>query len=192
MSGKTKSCGCLQADRASESNTKDFSGQVSSSGVKLLSPSFKNENGVWMWKCLCPLCGKTFDALPAKVLSNHTTSCGCKISSSPERIITSILDELGINYSKQYRFSDCRDKYSLPFDFAIFNGDTLMFLIEYDGEQHFRPVDFWGGDEAFEIRKRHDSIKDEYCKSHGIPLFRFSYVNDEEEIRTKITNIIYP
>ena len=62
--------------------------------------------------------------------------------------------------------------------------------IEFDGEQHYRPVDYFGGDDAFTILKKHDEIKEEYCETHGIKLIRISYVNLDniEKILSNILN----
>lgn len=191
--GHTRSCGCLQSESASFANTKDFSGIVSSSGVRLVNKAYQNNSGVWMWNCICPLCGEYFVALPAKVLSNHTTSCGCKVQSSPERIITTILTDLSVRFIPQYRLPDCRDKHTLPFDFAVFDDNgVLMTLIEYDGQQHFSPIPFWGGEDGFALRKAHDLLKTQYCEQHGITLLRLNYMDNEQNMKDKITNIIYP
>lgn len=191
--GKIRSCGCLRSDRTSEVSTIDFTGAVSESGVELISRAYQNSRGVWMWNCLCPLCGEEFIALPAKILANHTTSCGCKRESSGERIITTILDELHVDYQRQYRFPDCKDCYTLPFDFAIRDASGVIHaVIEYDGQQHDYPVDFFGGQASFEICKRHDAIKSEYCEQNHISLLRLSYRDNVQNIKHKITNIIYP
>lgn len=76
--GKTMSCGCLQAQRASQANTKDWTGHISAYGVKMVSQSKMNQSGQWLWECECGLCGTHFDALPAKVANGHITSCGCR------------------------------------------------------------------------------------------------------------------
>jgi len=39
----------------------------------------------------------------------------------------------------------------MPFDFAIFKNGKLVCLIEFDGEQHYRPIDFLGGEDKFKI-----------------------------------------
>lgn len=193
VSGHTQSCGCFQAQQASKFNTKDFTGFKSESGVVICKPLYQNEHGVWMWECICPLCKQPFVALPAKIISNHTTSCGCKIQSSKERIIESILIEFGVNFERQKRFDDCRYKYSLPFDFVIYNDDnTIKCLIEYDGEQHFRSVDFYGGEDSYQETKVRDQIKDDYCKCNNILLIRLNYTQTIEEIKTILTNTIYP
>jgi hypothetical protein len=48
-------------------------------------------------------------------------------------------------------------------------------LLEYDGKQHFEPVDFFGGEEKFKIQKINDNIKNKYCKLYHIKLVRVSY-----------------
>ena len=189
----TQSCGCLHSEITSQSNEKDFTDVISDAGVVIKKRAYKNSYGTWMWYCDCPICGKEFIALPAKVMENHTTSCGCKLNSSKERIIENYLKELSLNYEKQKRFEDCKYYYTLPFDFAIYNNDgTLICLIEYDGQQHFKPIDFFGGIDGFEKTKIRDSIKNQYCKNNNIRLLRLNYLNTDNEIKKMITNIIYP
>lgn len=187
--GKIQSCGCLQKDMASFASTKDFTGMVSDSGVRLIRRAYK-ERGVWQWECKCPICGNTFVALPAKVLSNHTTSCGCILKSSGERIIEKYLSEHNISYISQYRFNDCKDKYTLPFDFAVLDDKGKPFaLIEYDGQQHFKPIPMFGGEEGYKCQVKRDKIKDQYCKENNLPLIRFTYKNSSDDIKNKLQTL---
>lgn len=117
----------------SKANTKDYSGYVSASGVVIKSKN-KKVNGVWHYNCICPLCGETFIALPIKVINGNNTSCGCAVSSSGEIIIVSILNELNLKYERQKGFADCKYKYTLPFDFAVYDNNKLKCLIKYDGK----------------------------------------------------------
>lgn len=179
----TQSCGCLQRDRAIEANTKDFSGITANSGVIITKRAKQNKNGVWLWECICPLCGQSFIAMPAKILSGHVTSCGCKTSSSTVQIIEKFLIDRKIKYTKEFRFNECKDRYTLPFDFAIFtDSGNLLFLIEYDGEQHFHPVELYGGQSEFERRRKHDKIKTDFCEKSCIPLIRFNYKDNKNNI----------
>ena len=54
-------------------------------------------------------------------------------------------------------------------------------MIEFDGEQHDRPVARWGGAEAFKLQRKRDEIKNNYCKDKGITLIRIKYYDDIEE-----------
>lgn len=49
---------------------------------------------------------------------------------------------------------------------------------EYQGIQHFKPVEHWGGTYKLEIQQQHDKKKAEICKKRGITLITVNY--DEE------------
>jgi len=95
--------------------------------------------------------------------------------SKGERRIGDFLELKGIQYERQFRFIDCANERPLPFDFAIVLSDKVKALIEYDGMQHFKPVEFFGGEEGFAYRKRNDQIKNTYCAENDIPLIRIPY-----------------
>lgn len=192
QSGHTQSCGCLQKERVSDSNCKDWTTFESDYGVTAIRPLYKNKKGQWVWEWKCPICGEPFEMLPAKIANNHTTSCGCRIRSNGEQLIKNILEELNIEYIPQYTFENCRDKGVLRFDFAVLKNGEVFCLFEYDGVQHFQLVDHWGGETGLLQRQKRDKIKDDYCAKNNIPLYRFKYDETITEIKEKITNIIYP
>ena len=39
--------------------------------------------------------------------------------------------------------------------------------IEYDGQQHYKPIEKFGGEKAFEKTKFRDVIKNNYCKERA-------------------------
>ena len=198
MSGHTQSCGCLQKERASKSNTKDFTGIISDFGIELVKPLYlkvrsdnsDNQKQVWIWECKCS-CGKLFEALPANILSGKITSCGCNRSSSREKYIANILDGSDVIYDTEVTFNDCKNKYALRFDFGIYDEfQNIKALIEYDGEQHFKPVSLFGGEIGFLNSQKRDEIKNNYCIEKNIPLYRIPYTFSLEEIRNKIIEIV--
>ncbi len=186
--GDTTSCGCVQKQRAGEANQKDFTGVKSDYGIEFLCKDRMNNKHQWLWKCKCP-CGKTFTALPAKILNGHITSCGCQKQSGRERLIDKILKDNNVAYVREYIFPDCKDKCPLRFDFFLKDHNIV---IEYQGEQHYRAVSMFGGDSGLELRKRHDEMKREYCKQHNINLVELPYLLSDKEINKAIVNIIYP
>lgn len=192
ISGHTQSCGCLQKERASCSSTKDFSGTVSNYGIKFLCQYSKNQNSQWLWECECGLCGNHFVALPAKILNGHITSCGCRKQSSREQLIEKILKREHIEYQRQYTIPACKNKQVLLFDFAIFNENDLVALIEYDGRQHFMAVSLYGGEEHLKLTQYRDEIKNRFCEQNNIALHRLPYAMTDAEIEQKIMSIIYP
>ena len=47
--------------------------------------------------------------------------------------------------------------------------------LEYQGEQHYRPVDFFDGEKGFIKRKKLDSLKKRRCKKAKINLIEFKH-----------------
>lgn len=188
--GSTQSCGCLQREVASKINTKDWSNICSDYGVTLLTQLYQNDKGQWVWECQCGLCGNHFEALPAKIMNGHITSCGCRKTSSKEQYIETLLKDNNIQYISQYSFDDCRYNDVLKFDFAVFKEQKLWFLIEYDGRQHYMPVDRFGGENEFNVTQIRDSIKTNYCNEHNISLLRLPYTLTDQEIKKEILNVI--
>ena len=99
--------------------------------------------------------------------------CGVCAESRGEMAIRKYLSDNDIEYEREFRYDDCKDSKSLPFDFYVAD----KFLIEYDGIQHFNFTDgdYFGGEKAFEQRQKHDIIKTNYCILKKIPLLRISY-----------------
>lgn len=60
----------------------------------------------------------------------------------------------------------------LTFDFYL---PEHNICIEYDGEQHFKPIKIFGGNLYFKQIKYHDKIKTQYCKTNNIELIRIPY-----------------
>lgn len=113
-------------------------------------------------------CGNVWEVAP-----NHFfrgVRCPYCKESKGERGIREILTKHDIEFKSQYIIKACRDKGYMPFDFAIFRNNKLLFLCEYQGEQHYKPIEFFGGDDAFRSLKNRDKIKKEYCKNNGIPI----------------------
>lgn len=104
-----------------------------------------------------------------------------KSESDGERKIRVFLQQNGISFKAQHRFKNCFSeiggrRYKLPFDFFI---PEKNIAVEYDGEQHFRAIDHFGGFEGFEKRKIRDEIKNTFCKLNSIDLIRIPFTEKE-------------
>ena len=77
----------------------------------------------------------------------------------------------------------------LPFDFYL---PDYNLCIEYDGKQHYEPVNLFGGMDGFIKRQKNDNIKNQYCLLHDIGLVRIPYTYSKEEIKERILNILSP
>lgn len=123
-------------------------------------------------KIICKKHG-IFEQIP----KHHLTGSGCPLckNSKGENIIINILKELNIKYKRQKTFDGCKDKKNLQFDFYL---PEYNICIEYDGIQHFKKIERFGGDEGFKRRLFLDSIKTNYCINNNISLIRISYKDD--------------
>lgn len=112
--------------------------------------------------------------------SKHIQGAGCPVcnSSKGELMIKNFLVNNNVVYVQEKTFSACKSINKLPFDFAVYK-DTehtqLLCLIEYDGEQHYRSIDYFGGEAYLSEVKRRDAIKNKYCVDNGIRLIRIPY-----------------
>lgn len=114
---------------------------------------------------------------------DHAAGYGCPVcnSSKGELSIRKFLKEHSIKFEPQYRITECRNIYPLPFDFGILKDDgSLDFLIEFQGEQHFRPVKYSKMSEEQKIKKFNDTvfrdvIKKEFCKNNQINILYITY-----------------
>lgn len=96
--------------------------------------------------------------------------------SKGETKIAYLLDLLDIKYRRQYWFKDLKgDKNPLRFDFVFVKDDVVTGCLEYDGSQHFKPFFMDKDKSRFELQKRYDKLKDEYCQQKGLPLIRIPY-----------------
>lgn len=122
------------------------------------------------------VCGNTFKITPNAFMK--TPKCGVceKDMSLGEKKVSDILNDLNFIFKREYKFQDCKNKVALAFDFALFDkNNKLICLLEYDGVQHYFPVDSFGGIEAYEDGVLKDQIKNEYCKNNNIKLIRIPY-----------------
>jgi very-short-patch-repair endonuclease len=127
---------------------------------------------------ICPEHGE-MDITPRE----HLIGVGCikckeAKESNGEKEVRLLLRKSRIKFEPQHRFDDCRHINPLPFDFYI---PKYNLCIEYDGRQHYEPIPYFGGEEAFEKNQLRDKIKNNYCKDNNIPLIRIRYDENVEE-----------
>lgn len=94
--------------------------------------------------------------------------------------IAQYLRERKINFVPQVSFSDLFYKSEdapLKFDFGIYDNNKLIFLIEFQGIQHYDSSNFFFSEENI-IR---DELKRKYCMDKKIPLIEIKYDEDIEE-----------
>ena len=189
VNGNTKSCGCYKADLHSTMN--DLTGQTFGELTALFSDTVAKD-GQRIWHCRCS-CGKEIDVRAGALRSGKTKSCGCKTSKG-NLAIRLILEKRKISFKQEYIFSELYNENAdnpLRFDFALFKEDNLLCLIEYNGKQHYEPVDFFGGVDAFIDQQKRDNLKREFCKNKRILLFTIKYDENIQERMEEILDELY-
>jgi len=112
--------------------------------------------------------------------------------SDGEYIINNTLTNLNIYFKRELplnKLGAIGRTSKLRFDFYI---PSLNAAIEYDGIQHFEPVEQFGGEEAFEDNKIRDTLKNNFCTQKNIHLLRIPYTSmtvskDAIDFITKLT-----
>jgi len=108
--------------------------------------------------------------------------------------IEEILERAGLNFVEEYSFTDLTSSNGIPlrFDFAVFDDDgNLLFLIEYQGIQHYIAKSKFGGRSGLKKQQYNDLLKREYCHKHGIILIAIPYTDEGYVTYDYIMNAYY-
>lgn len=143
-------------------------------------------------KIFCNKCKHYFFQIP----NNHISGMGCPLCSMSkgEEKIRNWLLKNNITSISQKIFYELKSKKNsnLKFDFYL---PHYNICIEYDGHQHFFPVNFTGKMSQEEIKKQfikiqeNDELKNKYCKENNILLLRIAY-GDFNNIESILENKI--
>lgn len=128
---------------------------------------------------------------------SNKSICGCPLCNNhlEEHKCYLILEKLKLNIEKQkklYCFDSALNKTRLfKVDFYL---PDLNTIIEYDGIQHYEPVDYFTGNHSNSIKEYkeqvyRDSLVNKYCISNKINLLRISY-KDKNRMENIITTYI--
>ena len=120
---------------------------------------------------VCIICPKHGDFWVTP--TNHLRGHGCPVckQSKMEIDIKQLLIDNNINFEQQKTWEWLVYKSNLKVDFYL---PDYNVVIECQGQQHFEPVEFFGGKCAFEDTIKRDSIKKEICEQHGIKVILYS------------------
>lgn len=201
VSGKSTSCGCKRA--ASIRNSEryvDLTGKRFGFWTVLKHlPNTKSPNGeiVQNWLCQCT-CGTIKSVSRTNLLSGRSISCGCVNHYSMEDYVSSLLSKLNIKFESQKIFAGLFGPGGKQLSYDFFINDShfnVRFLIECQGEQHYHPVEFFGGVERFERQKVSDNLKRQFAIKHGYILILISYLDfktlsNKNALDKKIKNIL--
>lgn len=191
--GNTRSCGCLRAETMWQ-KTELLIGQKFGYLTILERVKDNDDNSDRKrvkYKCKCD-CGSIVIVRGEDLKSGKTQSCGC-LKSKGEAAINQWLTKNKINFKTQYNVPNMKytTGYYPYFDFAIFdNNNNLCFLIEYQGDIHYKSRNSgWNTDENLKNIQQRDIEKRKLCNFFKIELVEIPYWNFNN-IETILTNLM--
>lgn len=131
------------------------------------------------------VCGGEYQVTPNSFLNGRRCP-KCTVSRG-EKDIEHVLKSNGIPYETQKEFEGLVYKRNLKYDFYI---ESLNTLIEYNGKQHYEPIDFFGGEHSFNIQKERDNLKIEYAKGNNIRMLVIPYTVTGKDISKVVTTFL--
>ncbi|MCP1159273.1 zinc-ribbon domain-containing protein [Bacillus infantis] len=139
---------------------------------KTANDVFPNTHEKYWWEC--SECHSEWKASPADRNSTHKTGCPICKESKGEKRVRAFLESNNISYERQVEYDRLVgfSGKSLRFDFRVTREDGSFFLMEYDGEYHYRCV--YEGDD-FEKTKEYDKRKNLFCMKNNLELVRIPY-----------------
>lgn len=136
------------------------------------------------YKIKCKSCGKEDIRWGITLIDGPIKCKYCNLGSKYELIIGSILSNIGIDYIREYQVKIDDSFYRFDFFLPKYN-----IIIEYNGEQHYKPFEYFGGEEKLQKTIHSDEVKKEYCLQKGYLLKIFNYADSEESIRQQISEM---
>lgn len=116
-------------------------------------------------------------------LYNFLKGCGCPRcrESKGEYRVRTYLEKYKFKYIEQYQITTEGSR--LFFDFYL-EENNKKYAIEYNGIQHYKPIEFFDGEEGLNAQQRCDEKKKRYCLENNIELIIIPY-NDESLINSE-------
>lgn len=147
-------------------------------GFKLVTTEYRNRNSKLAF--IHNYCGFMFETSWASFYGNNSGCPKCLTPKGETEIEKYFVSEGLVpekDYFTQYFFEDCKNERFLYFDFYI---PSENLCIEYNGKQHYEPVEFFGGEKEFKKNVYRDSIKKEYCLKNNIRFLIIPYWEKEK------------
>ena len=132
----------------------------------------------------CPIHGD-FKIKPNDHLNGHGCAKCCK--SRLEVKMSLFLTKNNIEFEEQKRFDWLINKSHLSLDFYL---PKYNIAIECQGDQHYSPIEHFGGEEEFKKIKERDNAKSRLCKENGVKLIYFKYGDDIEKFKRELNEYI--
>lgn len=187
-----KKCNCNQNKKFTRNfSTEDFIKKwhpLNQERFELLEGEhYINRN--FKYKIRCKKCKEIDERWGISLIDNPISCKYCDNITTGEAMISSVLNKNNIFYEREYVVYF--NAHQHRFDFFVPKYKTF---IEYNGLQHYKSIEYFGGEKQFKKRQERDKEKQQYCDKKGYKLLIFSYQSKYEEIEKRISSMFndYP
>ena len=133
---------------------------------------------------ICPKHGEFWQKAGKHLLGHGCQKCR---ESRGEELVRLALEENSIPFEQEKRLQLYK---KVLVDFYI-NFNNKQYIIEVNGEQHYKPIEYFGGKLKYDEQVKRDIALSEYCQGHNIKLFIIKYdENKLERIQAIIKEIL--
>lgn len=177
--GENKCKKCSIQDKINDTKVKNLKEEISKltqREYKLISSEKEYLNNKSTINVLHKSCGHIFETNFSNFQQGRRCpKCANKSKESKTaQILKKLLEHLNFDFEEEKKFSDCKNPFTdfnLRFDIYIKDINTV---IEIDGEQHYIPIERFGGQRALFKTQYLDSLKNKFCLINKINIIRVS------------------
>lgn len=174
-------CGSITVGNSKRSSIKDFVEKARKVHGDRYDYSKTSYTGVHnIVQIVCPKHG-----IFEQEANSHLHGIGCpkcKLSHG-ESIVQDIMEQYHIKYESQYKINIDNIINSSGYAYIDFYLPDYNIFIEYNGIQHYIPIEYFGGQLRFEQQNKRDQCVRDYCQINNIKLIEISYkLKDHNDI----------
>jgi len=149
-----------------------------------ISPGSKEK--VW-WICSCNKEHNWFSTIKDRTgKESGCPFCSIKLNVSETKML-GLIKDIFQNREILYRY---KPKWLKRMELDVYV-PSIKLGFEYQGMQHFKPIEFFGGEETFIEQVKRDKLKKELCEKHSVKLIEVYYdeILSHELIKEKVIDI---
>lgn len=173
-------CAHVNAKIPNRMKSEDFLKKIReiSPEIEILSEYTTSRNRI---KCRCSKCNNEWNPKAIYLLQGYKCPKCSKQNRGfrNEQVIINYLNNKNINFICQFKITkpfEGRNYIEIDFYLPDYN-----LFIEYNGKQHYVPIEYFGGEIAFKNRVKRDENLRNYCKENNINLLEIRYDQNIEE-----------
>lgn len=136
---------------------------------------------------ICPEHGE-FWQTPGSHINKKAGCPKCYIQSKGEISILKWLQQNNILFKQQFSININKEVNKSGKAYVDFYLPKYNLIIEYNGIQHYVPIDYFGGQMRLNQQKERDNQVRQFCINNGIKLLEISYKDNIEEKLEQIIN----